>query len=85
MRMTAEMRPAAGWGRLHATVTGVPAGEECRLVVIAPDGHREQGASWLASASGSTTVDGSALMAPATVTAVQAETYEGRVLITLML
>lgn len=79
--MTATVRPAAGWVRLTATVTGVPAGEQCRLYVVASDGSREPAGSWLASASGSTTLDGAALMAPALVAAVQAETYAGEILV----
>jgi hypothetical protein len=79
--MAAEVRPATGWVRLHVTVTGAPPGEQCRLVVVAPDGTREQAGSWLASESGRTTVDGAALMAPADVAAVQAETYAGQILV----
>jgi RNA polymerase sigma-70 factor (ECF subfamily) len=33
--MRATVRPAAGWVRVSATVTGVPAGEQCRLFVVA--------------------------------------------------
>jgi hypothetical protein len=62
-------------------VTGVPAGEQCRLFVVAADGSREPAGSWLSSPSGSTTLDGSALMAPADVAGVQAETYAGQILV----
>ncbi|WP_030439932.1 anti-sigma factor [Actinoplanes subtropicus] len=79
--MSATVRPAAGWVRVSATVTGVPAGEQCRLFVVARDGSREPAGSWLSSASGSTTLDGAALMAPADVAAVQAETYAGQILV----
>lgn len=82
VRMSAEVTPAPGWVRVHAVVSGVPAGEQCRLVVVAPDGSREQAGSWLAAASGTTTVDGAALIAPADVASVQAETYAGRILVT---
>jgi hypothetical protein len=77
----ATVRPAVGWVRVSATVTGVAAGEQCRLFVVARDGSREPAGSWLASESGSTTLDGAALMAPADVTAVQAETYAGQILV----
>jgi len=79
--LNVTVTPAAGWVRLHATVAGVPAGSQCRLFVIARDGSREFAGSWLVSDSG-TTVDGSALVAPAEVTAVQVETYAGQVLAT---
>jgi hypothetical protein len=78
--MTVTLQPAAGWVRLRATLDGVPAGEDCRIFVLSADGARQQAASWL-SAAGSTTVDGAALMAPADVTAVQAETYAGQILV----
>jgi anti-sigma factor RsiW len=79
--MDATVRPAAGWVRVSATVRGVPAGEQCRLFVVAGDGSREPAGSWLASASGTTTLDGAALMAPGLVSAVQAETYAGEILV----
>ncbi|GIF18999.1 RNA polymerase sigma-70 factor (ECF subfamily) [Actinoplanes tereljensis] len=81
--MTAVVRPAAGWVRIHATVAGVPAGEQCRLVVVSRDGSRAPAGSWMAPDSGRTTVDGSALIAPAEVVAVQAETYAGQILVTV--
>ncbi|MCO8272778.1 zf-HC2 domain-containing protein [Actinoplanes sp. TRM 88003] len=79
--MNVTITPAAGWVRLRAIVDGVPAGSQCRLFVVARDGSREFAGSWLVGASG-TTVDGSALVAPAEVTAVQVETYAGQVLAT---
>jgi hypothetical protein len=78
--MTVAVTPAAGWVRVHATLTGVPAGSQCRIYAVSADGARQQAASWLAG-SGPMTVDGSALMAPADVTAVQAETYAGQILV----
>ncbi|MCM4080723.1 anti-sigma factor [Paractinoplanes hotanensis] len=79
--LNVTITPAVGWVRLRATVAGVPAGSQCRLFVVARDGSREFAGSWLVGASG-TTVDGSALVAPAEVTAVQVETYAGQVLAT---
>ena len=82
--MTVTLRPAAGWVRVHATVGGVPAGEQCRLYVVAGDGSRQQAAGWLVDAAGAaagTTLDGSALVAPADVAAVQAETLAGEILV----
>jgi anti-sigma factor RsiW len=82
--MTVSVQPAAGWVRVRATLTGVPAGEDCRLFVVSADGARQQAASWL-SAAQPTTVDGAALMAPAAVTVVQAETYAGQILVAVPL
>jgi len=78
--MSVAVRPAAGWVRVHAAIRGVPPGEQCRLYVVAADGSREPAGSWL-SGAGETAVDGSALMAPADVTGVQAETYAGEILV----
>ncbi len=80
--MTVTLQPAAGWVRVRATLTGVPSGEDCRIFVLSADGARQQAASWL-SAAEATTVDGAALMAPAEVTAVQAETYAGQILVSV--
>ncbi|MEV6843488.1 zf-HC2 domain-containing protein [Actinoplanes sp. NPDC051411] len=80
--MTVAVTPAAGWVRVHAVLSGVPAGEQCRIFVVSADGGRQQAASWLAAA-GPMAVDGSALMAPADVTSVQAETYAGQILVTV--
>lgn len=80
--MSVSVRPAAGWVRVHAEVGAVPAGEECRLVVVAPDGTREPAGSWLTSAD-TAVVDGAALMDPASVASVQAETYAGQILVSV--
>jgi anti-sigma factor RsiW len=80
-RLTARVEPAAGWVRVNAAVTGVPAGERCRLIVVATDGTREVAGSWLVSEAGAqsgTTLDGSALVAPDDVAAVVVENVEGR-------
>ncbi|HEY0533096.1 MAG TPA: zf-HC2 domain-containing protein [Actinoplanes sp.] len=82
--MAVAVTPASGWVRVRATLDGVPAGEQCRLFVVSAEGARQQAASWLAAA-GSMAVDGSALMAPADVTSVQAETYAGQILVTVPL
>ena len=80
--MSVTVRPAAGWVRVHADVGGVAAGSSCRLVVVSRDGTREQAGSWLTSAD-TTAVDGAALMDPASVAAVQAETYAGQILVSV--
>jgi RNA polymerase sigma-70 factor (ECF subfamily) len=82
--MAVSLQPAAGWVRVRATLAGVPAGEDCRIFVVSAAGGRQQAASWL-SAAGPTTVDGAALMAPADVAVVQAETYAGQILVAVPL
>jgi hypothetical protein len=68
--------------RVHAEVGGVAAGEQCRLYVVGRDGSRREAGSWLVAAD-ETTVDGSALLDPAEVTAVQVETFAGRPLVSV--
>ena len=83
--MNVEVRPAAGWVRVRATVSGIAAGEECRLYVLSRSGGRELAGSWLvaeSAAAAGTTVEGSAIVAPADVAGVQVETYAGNVMVT---
>lgn len=84
--MTASVTPAAGWVRVRAQVSGVAAGQQCRLYVIARDGSRREAGSWLVSERAAVeggTVDGSALVAPADVASVQVETFAGQPLVTV--
>jgi Putative zinc-finger len=78
--MTVAVTPATGWVRLSASVQGIPAGERCRIVVVANDGTREIAGSWLVPPDGwkkSMTLDGSALVAPDQVAAVVVENEAG--------
>jgi anti-sigma factor RsiW len=83
--MTVAIQPAAGWVRVHATISGAPPGEECRLYVLARDGSRREAGSWLVppDAPKGTSLDGAALVAPADVMAVQAETFGAQPLVTV--
>jgi anti-sigma factor RsiW len=85
-RLTVRVEPAAGWVRVHAAVTGIPAGQRCRLVVVGRDGTREVAGSWLVSptaARDGTTLEGSALVAPAQVAAVLVENVDGHRFVTV--
>ncbi|HEY6744668.1 MAG TPA: zf-HC2 domain-containing protein [Mycobacteriales bacterium] len=80
-RLSAQVVPAAGWVRVSATVTGIPAGQRCRIVVVGAGGERQTAGSWVVSAKGAqdgTMLNGSALVDPARVTAVLVENFEGR-------
>jgi RNA polymerase sigma-70 factor (ECF subfamily) len=79
--MAAVITPATGWVRLSATVKGIPAGERCRVLVLARDGHSEIAATWLASAKGEregTQLDGAAIVAPDQVAGVAVENEAGK-------
>jgi Putative zinc-finger len=78
--MAAMVSPAMGWVRVSTTVRGIPAGERCRLVVVARNGNRVLAASWLASAKGEvegTQLDGAAIVAPDQVAGVAVENEAG--------
>lgn len=88
VRLTAQIIPAAGWIRIHATITGLPVGANCRLVVLGRDGQREVAGGWIVTARGSregTPLDGSAAIAPADVTGVAVVDTAGRTYATLWL
>ncbi|WP_436496792.1 anti-sigma factor family protein [Actinokineospora sp. HUAS TT18] len=79
--MTVRMVPQAGWVRVNAVVKGAPAGARCELRVVPKSGGESVLAgSWLVSEKGSregTTLDGSALIDPDDVAAVEVVTTDG--------
>lgn len=80
-RLTVGVTPAAGWVRINASATGIPAGQRCRLVVVGKDGAQEVAGSWLVSdklANEGVNLDGAALIDPADVAAVLVENFDGR-------
>ncbi|NUT99215.1 MAG: zf-HC2 domain-containing protein [Saccharothrix sp.] len=85
-RMTVKVKPAAGWVRVNASVGGIAKNRKCKLVVVAKDGSRQEAGSWLVSALGEkegTNLDGSALIAPDDVAAVEVRTFEGEKIVTV--
>lgn len=86
VRMTARLAPAAGWVRINASVNGIPAGEDCRLLVVTKDGRREVAGGWIVSPNGEkegTNLDGSAAVAPSDVVAVEVRNTAGKTFVTL--
>ncbi|MFI5611104.1 anti-sigma factor family protein [Amycolatopsis sp. NPDC051903] len=79
-RLTASIVPAAGWVRVEAAVTGIPAGEKCRLIVVSKNGDRETAGSWLVSPKAvhdGADLNGSALIDPAEVASIMVENTDG--------
>jgi anti-sigma factor RsiW len=80
--LTVQVTPAANWVRVNASVTGIPAGERCHLVVVAKDGSREVAGSWVVGAENghgkAANLDGSAAMAPGDVASVLVEDSDGK-------
>jgi len=80
-RMTVAVAPAPGWVRIKAAVAEIPAGERCLLEVVSKSGAVVLAGSWVVSAKGAgegTTLDGSALVAPADVASVRVVTESGK-------
>ncbi|MFD1150033.1 anti-sigma factor, partial [Saccharothrix hoggarensis] len=85
-RMTVQVRPAAGWVRVNASVAGIAQDAKCRLLVVAKDGSTQEAGSWLVSSAGEkdgTNLDGSALIAPEDVAAIEVRTFEGERIVTV--
>ncbi|MEV7723313.1 zf-HC2 domain-containing protein [Streptomyces sp. NPDC087917] len=82
-RMTVQVTPAPRWIRVHAAVTGVPAGERCRLVVVSKDGTRTTAGGWVVGTAEhgegkGAALDGSAAVDPSQVREVRVENEAGR-------
>ena len=80
-RITVAVAPAPGWVRIKAAVAEIPKGERCLLEVVAKNGTVVLAGSWVVSEKGAgegTTLDGSALVAPAEVESVRVVTEAGK-------
>jgi len=75
--LRATLGPAGSWVRLTASVTGIPAGERCRILVVARDGSKETAGSWVVSATPGGSVEGSAAVALPDVAAVVVQNEAG--------
>ncbi|MGE7391175.1 zf-HC2 domain-containing protein [Streptomyces sp. NPDC004126] len=87
-RMTVQLTPAAKWVRLHAAVTGVPAGERCRLVVVSRDGTRSTAGGWVVGTAEhgegkGAALDGSAAVDPSDVKEVLVVNESGRTFVSV--
>ena len=76
MRVT--LAPANNWVRLTASVTDIPPGERCRILVVSRSGAQEVAGSWVVSGTPGGSVDGSAAVALNDVAAVVVQNEAGR-------
>lgn len=84
--MSVTVTPAAGWVRVRATVTGIPFGQICRILVVRSDGTREIAGSWFTSRKGETealVLDGSAAVADHEMSAILVENTAGTTFISV--
>ena len=80
VRINAVITPAAGWIKVNASVTGIPAGQKCKIIVVSKSGDQEVAGSWLVSQAGAvngTNLDGAALIDPSQVAAIQVQNFDG--------
>ncbi|MGW4464944.1 anti-sigma factor family protein [Micromonospora sp. NPDC004704] len=87
-RITVAVSPLPGWVRLNAAVSGIPAGELCRLVIVGKDGTKILAGSWVVSQKGEdegTTLDGTALIDLTQVASVEVENTSGKKFTSLQL
>lgn len=47
--MTADVTAIQGWVKVSVTVTGLPAGQNCQLVLVGKDGRREPVKGWIST------------------------------------
>ncbi|MDH2391696.1 zf-HC2 domain-containing protein [Streptomyces sp. HNM0663] len=82
VRMAVEITPAAAWVRVNASVSGIPSGERCRLIVVSKDGVRTTAGGWVVGAHENgagkgVNLDGSAAVAPSDIREVVVENEAG--------
>jgi anti-sigma factor RsiW len=85
VRASVRLVGASSGTKITIRLTGVPSGEECRLVAIGKDGSSHDAGSWYASYSGDASVHETAALAPNELAALRVETPAGRPLVTIPL
>ncbi len=84
-RLIATIIPATGWIRVNASVTGIPAGEHCQLIVVSRSGQHMVAGGWLVSpklAANGVNLDGSALIAADQIASIQVQNLAGQTFVT---
>jgi anti-sigma-K factor RskA len=84
--MAVSVVPKMGWVTLHADVSGIKAGLKCELRVVPKNGKPILAGSWLVSEKGEaegTPLDGSALVHPDEVKAVEVVTTDGKTMVSV--
>jgi hypothetical protein len=79
-RLDVTITPAAGWVRVNASVSGIPEGQKCKLIVVSKSGHSEVAGTWFVSRKGATAgtnLDGSALIPMDQVASVEVLNFDG--------
>jgi anti-sigma factor RsiW len=86
--MTVQVEPRAGWVWVNADIKGVPAGEECEMLIVPRDGEPLIAGGWKVSAQGEAKglhLEGTALVTPDDVESVEIVTTDGRTMVSVPL
>jgi anti-sigma factor RsiW len=80
VRVEAALTATPHGTEVSVHLTGVPAGQWCRLVAVARDGRQETAATWTATYEGTAEVTGGTALQLPDIAAVRVVTADGRVL-----
>jgi hypothetical protein len=86
--MDVALEPKKGWVWVNATVKGLREGLHCELYVVGKDGEEILAGGWLVSKDGSangTRLEGTALIPPDQVSAIEIRTQEGQTMVSVPL
>jgi anti-sigma factor RsiW len=85
-RLVADVTPQAGWVRIRVAAFGIPRGEPCEIFAVPNNGPPVLAGSWLVSENGArngTTLDGSALLDPTEVRAIEIRNTSGKLFVSV--
>jgi putative zinc finger protein len=86
--MSIALEPRKGWVWINANVQGLDAGLHCEMYVVSKDGEEILAGGWLVSEEGSakgTDLEGTALLAPDEVKAVEIRVQDGPTMVSVPL
>ncbi|MFC4855005.1 anti-sigma factor family protein [Actinophytocola glycyrrhizae] len=86
--MNIAMEPRKGWVWVNANVRGLAAGLHCEMYVVAENGEEILAGGWLVSEEGSangTDLEGTALIEPDQVRAIEIRTQDGQTMVSVPL
>ena len=86
--MSVALEPRKGWVWVNANVTGLDEGLRCEMYVISANGDEILAGGWLVSAEGSakgTDLEGTALLPPDQVKAIEIRTQTGQTMVSVPL
>jgi hypothetical protein len=81
VRMSVKMASASTGTSLTLWLSGVPAEEHCRLIVVSDTGQRETAGSWEATYGGTAVIKGATSISYSHLSKLLIETYDGKELV----